>query len=298
MRYPELQLDIGLWQNKPDEDIKKDVSSALLEFQRKPNLYWLSLEELTKLLDGTRTDHPIYQSEHTALTELVNWAAFGETEYAAWMSDQFAGFYKCPRLIISKKFEERGKVRILNVAACLSITSKQCLRIAEAFLGVEPNTLTDPEELRDRPIEFNLPEEKSFPELVKILTGKTIQELFAEKLKTQQDAEVLVAQNKNAIKNAYSLESKILAGANLEQQALAMGYAINQFRDCPGISNMDALKMLGAFDGVYYFGTLSAKSGKYEYKSGNCRVCKAETLVGPCNVCVPCEKKFDSGELR
>lgn len=298
MSHLELQLDIGLWQNKPDEDIQKDVSSALLEFRRKPNLYWLSLEELTKLLDGTRTDHPIYQSERTALTELINWAAFGETECAVWISDQFEGFYKCPRLIVSKKFEERGKVRILNAAVCLPLTSKQCLRMAEAFLGVEPDTLTDPEELRERPIEFNLPEGRSFPELVKVLTGSAIQELFTEKLKTQQDAEILVAQNKTAIINAHSLEGKILAGANLEQQALAMGYAINQFRDCPGISNIDALRMLGAFDRVYYFGTLSTSSGKYEYKSGNCKVCKAEALVGPCNICVPCEAKFDSGELR
>ena len=291
----ELALPVANWK-KPQEVIAQDLASVILEFQRKPNIYWSTLEELVRLTDTNRTDNAIFQSENIATTETVSWAAFSDAECLVWISPRVEGFYKWSRVVVSRKYEENGIVRVQSVAVCLPLSPTQCTRVYEAFASA-PNSLDD-EKFNNRPVEFNLPEGKTFNDLVFNLTKKTLAELTAEKMAALNDAREVADNNYTAIHRARTPYEEVVVGTRIEQELIARGHLINQLRDCPGISNMDALKMLGAFDRVYYFGDLSTKSGKYEYKSGNCRVCKAETLVGPCNVCVPCEKKFDSGELH
>lgn len=291
--YPELQLNIGLWQKKTDKERKNDLAAALLDFQRKPNIYWLTLEELTKLLDETRIDKPIYLAEFEALNENINWAAFGETPCLAWITPEHEGFYETTRIIASKKYEEGGKVRILSVATFLPVSLKQCLRIAEFFMDLPQNTLVDPEEIRNRPLEFNLPEGRSFPELVKILTGKSIQELFTEKIKAQTDAGEIINQNSVTIRNSSTKLEQIFVGANIEQQALARGYQLDRFRDCPGITNTEALGILGVLNKIFLLPNVNVEADKYNYnKFDICRMCKKLKMVCPppegCNVCHDC----------
>lgn len=298
MAYPELQLDIGLWQNKTDKERVQDFSSALLEFQRRPNIYWITAGQLKKVRETARTDHPIFQSEALALDETIKWLEQGMTQYSICINPSKEGFYLWPRAILSKRFEENGQARALNIAVCLPLAPQECSRLARAFVQHSPLAIdsSNPESLRSRPIHFNLPPEKDFQALVKILTlGINIQTLFAEKLQALEDADKILEQYHEAIRNSATRERQIFTGAQIEHQAIARGYLINQFRDCPGISNFEALKKLGSFDKVYFYS--SAKDWDNKFTPGVCRICKADTLVGPCKICKPCEEKFDKGEM-
>lgn len=305
MKTIELQLDIGLWQNKTDKERKEDLSAAILDFQRKPHLYCLDLEQLARLLDGTRTDHPIFQSEDEALAETMQWAAFGETQCLAWITTEAEGFYKTTRIILSRKYEEGGKVRIVNVAAFSPITKTQCLRLAEAFMNCPSGTFTDVEEIRNRPLEFNLSEGKSFPELVKIVTGKEMFELFEDKLRAQQDSEEVISANNTAINQSSTLIEHIKVGAQIELQLIARGHLINQFRDCPGRLNGEILRMLGGFNKGSLFDrfmqTAPLNPDKFDTEK-TCAICHQKRKVWPtekegCDVCQECNAADNNKQL-
>lgn len=292
----ELALPVANWK-KPQEVIAQDLASVILEFQRKPNIYWSTLEELVRLTDTNRTNHTVYQNENVATIETVEWAAFSDAECLAWISQRVEGFYKWSRIVVSRKYEENSIVRVQSVAVCLPLTPKQCKRVYEAFAGI-PNGSLENEEFNNRPVDLNLPKGKTFNDLVLTLTGKTIAELTVEKMAALADGREVASNNYTAINRASTFYEQVRVGATIEQELIARGHKINQLRDCPGMLNIEAFATFRVFERTNYSQTILPDSGKYEYKSGNCRVCKSETLVGPCNICVPCEKKFDSGELR
>ncbi|TSC88766.1 MAG: hypothetical protein G01um10145_792 [Microgenomates group bacterium Gr01-1014_5] len=290
----ELALPVANWK-KSQEVIAQDLASVILEFQRKPNIYWTTLEELVRLTDTNRTNHPVYQNENTATTETVSWAAFSDAECLAWISSRVDGFYKWSRVVVSRKYEENGIVRVQSVAVCLPLSPTQCVRVYEAFADA-PNSLDD-EEFNDRPVEFNLPEGKTFNDLVLTLTKKTIAQLTAEKMAALKDGREIAGNNHTAIISASTLYEQVFVGAKIEQEIIARGHLINQLRDCPGILNSEMLNLMTSdtFPGVATLQNID----KFKTRRA-CASCGFEKYVwgaedGGCNVCLKCNLEYDLG---
>lgn len=301
MSKTELVLPIGNWQNKSETERIEDFSSALLELERRPNLYWITIDQLENLKKGTRTDTPHFQSEYLALESEINWAINRPEKYAAWISPQLEGVYPSARIILSKKYNDGEKVRILNVAICLALDKPATISLANIFSQYSScnNKCLDTEKFRAAPIYFDLPKNIEFANIVEILSREKIEDIFERKIKAKSDAEQMLKPHQDKISNENSLFGQILIGASLEQQALSQGYLLNKFRDCPGILNTEALRQFGAFDSMFNF--LTTNPDRYSYNdTGECKKCKeikkvASVKDGGCGVCRDCQIKFDLG---
>ncbi|MDO8452468.1 MAG: hypothetical protein Q7S79_01825 [bacterium] len=288
----ELALPVANWQNKTSGERTQDLSSAALELQRKANIYWTTPEQLVRLTDTNRTDHSIYRSETTATIEMVEWAAFSGAECLVLISGEKKGFYQSTRVVLSKKYEDGGRgVRILNIAVCLPIAPEECVELYEEFAGAFTDAVSA-EDFRDRPVEFNLPEGKSFDDLVRSLTGKTISALMDEKLVATKDAREIVQGYAEKIGRASTLYEQILVGARIEQELIDRGYQINQFRDCPGVSNTEALQEL--LNPNFMLASIGYDTSPRDYKfdkEGLCTVCGLHKRdLGPCDMCEFCDR--------
>src|SRR5690606_16798646 len=96
------------------------------------------------------------------------------------------------------------------------------------------------------------------------------------------------------IRRANSRRDYINAGAFGERFMQSRGWKLNPLA-CPGKFNTEILATeftLNSFV-VDIFGNIRA-TGKWEYKTGSCRICKEHGgPVGPCSICQECERKFD-----
>lgn len=292
MSIQELALPVANWK-KPQEAIVSDIASVILDFQRKPNIYWTTPSELLRLADTNRKGNEIYNNETTATLEMVLWAAFSDTEYLAWISEPKRGFYKSLRGVLCKKFEEGKNIRIMNVAFFLPLNSTQSINLFEVFANIPKNTLEAEDNISTRPVEFNLPENKTFGDLVYLLTGKTISELTSDKISALNEAKIVVQKKYQAILSTRTIFDEILVGAIIEQNLISLGHAIHLLGDCPGILNSEALKILQTSLGIYI-----KNPDRYKYdKTAVCRRCGTEKKVADCKICRECQILFDQEEL-
>ena len=297
----ELALPVANWQNKTSGERVQDIASVALEWQRKTNIYWTTPSQLLRLVDTNRSDNETYLKETTATIETVMWAAYSDAECLGWISTEKEDFYKCARVILSKKYTDGKEIRILSIAECVPLPPERCVEIYEEFAEVFDTGL-DAEEFRDRPVEFNLAKGKSFDDLVKSLTGRTLSELMAIKLATLKDATKVEQNSSNSIAQAHTKIEQIFVGAKIEQELIKLGYRIDQLRDCPGESNLDALKKLRSL-GILEGGNGVMKvlnPDRYKYdKLDTCLKCNQEKMIASppqgCGICRDCQIYFDLG---
>ncbi len=285
----ELALPVANWQNKSSNERTQDIASALLEFQRQPNVYWTTPDQLIRLTDTNKDSDLVYKSETTATYEEIRWILESDAECLVWISPAKEGFYKCARVVLKKKYE--GGKRILNIAVCLPIDYQHCKRLYTAFAGINFAEIDD-QDFRDRPVEFNLPEGKTLDNLVIKLSGKSIYELMQAKTIALQDANEIEKKKSKEIDTANTLFEQIVVGASIEQEMIAKQYLINQFDDCPGKLNSQILNELKNTK------VLARNPDRYEYnKFAHCRRCGQEKWVADCKICRDCQILYDNEEL-
>ena len=295
----ELALPVANWQNKTHEARTQDIASVALEWQGETNIYWTTPEQIIRLTDTNKTDTPTGFSENTATFEIVQWF-FGNAECLGWLSALKEGIYTTTRLGLKKKYTDGGReIRVLNVDIYLKIPVDKCVGLYAMFVGENVEDIT-PEDFRDRPIEFNLPEGKDFNGLVKEFTGKTIPELMAIKTQAVKDGVEIEKENAKAIKDAATRYEQVQVGARIERGLLERGYPIDRPTGCPGVSNTEALRMLNSVfrDGINNLVLLNPDRYVYD-KYDKCKKCEEVKLVASpprgCGVCRDCQTNFDLG---
>lgn len=297
----ELALPVANWLNKTSKERAQDIASVALEWQGKANIYWTTPEQIVRLTDTNRTDNETYSSENTATFEIVQWF-FSDAECLAWISALKKGFYKTTRLGLKKKYTDGGrKIRVLNVDVYLKIPPEECAKIYSDFVSEEVERDITPEDFRDRPVEFNLPEGKTFDDLIRKFTDKGLVELMAEKDKATKDAAEIEQENAEEIQSARTEYQQIFVGARIEDELIKRGHAIKESTGCPGVSNREARAMLEA--------NVKAGIGEPEIKNPDrygsyskkdiCKKCGEEKMVCPppqgCGICRDCQILFDLG---
>lgn len=301
----ELALPVANWQNKTSEERTQDIASVALEWQGEANIYWLTSGQVVRLTDTNKTNTETGFMENTATFEIVDWMAYGESDCLAWISALKDGVYTTTRLGLKKKYTDgRREIRVLNVDVYLEVPPEECVRLYSKFAGEDVEDLSV-EDFRDRPVEFNLPEGKTFNDLVREFTGKTIAELTAIKTQALSDGAGVEKRNRKAIESAGTIYEQIVAGARAEQELIELGYRIDRPIGCPGISNREALKRLNIFGvpegGIGVVEILNPDRYTYD-KYDKCKKCEQVKLVASspqgCGVCRDCQIKFDSGEYE
>lgn len=297
----ELALDTSKWVGKSPKYLIEDLASAILEFGRKINPYWLDYEAIKKLKKSTRRDTPIFAREYKALEQIGNWLLEDGDKYYAWISSS-CDLYPTSRIIVGKKFTEGVLCASLNRALCITNDPADCLHIANllAEFSSKSSIFTDSEQLRSQIITFNIPQNTSLAEFLigtlgylseieKIQTGQDMQ----DKAGAREEAKIIVLDNYRRIQNTPSGIAQIYIGASIEEQLLARGYQVNKFGDCPGITNTEALGILGAFSKIFMLSNPNPEADKYTYnKLDTCRMCNKLKMVCPppqgCSVCRDC----------
>lgn len=293
----ELASPVANWKNKTSSEIIEDIASLALEWQRETNIYWTTPSQLLRLVDTNPNSNSIHLLEKTETIETVMWSAFSEAECLAWVSGP--GFYKNGRVVLSKKYTDEisNKIRILNISHCLAVSANDYISIYEKYSGVT-NTNLQIEDFRDRPVEFNLAENESFDDLVFELTGKTITELANLKNSALKAATEVEKENSTNIQNATGLIEQIITGAKIEQGLVNKGFNIHTLRDCPGISNTEALQIISNLFGTKNGNIIIYNPDRYTYdKLSNCRKCGDIKMVASppkgCGICRDCQILFD-----
>lgn len=297
----ELALPVANWQKKTSEERTQDIASVALEWQGKANIYWTTPEQIIRLTDTNKTDTETGFNENTATFEVVQWF-FSDAECLGWLSALKDGVYETTRFGLKKKYSDGGrKIRILNVDVYLKIPVDECIGLYAKFVGEDVGDISV-EDFRDRPVEFNLPEGKTFNDLIREFTGKNLVELMSEKDVVTQDATKIEQENSNGIESAGTEYKQILVGARIEEELIKRGHAISRSIGCPGVSNREALRMLNALsvpeDGMGVIKTLNPDRYVYD-KYDKCKKCEEmKMVVSPpqgCGICRDCQILFDLG---
>ncbi len=248
--------------------IVENLASAHLESWLIPDPYHFTVSKDGKLLfPGTgkpvenyvAKDTPVQKAEHSALVTIEAWARENTNGYVLWVSPpHLASGYELAKFTVSVlSVDGVNAKRLENTAVLNDLSAKECLKIANKISSV---AYINPELLRSNPIFLEPPQGMSIIDFLRqyippasaweqIKTGAHYQE--------KEKARVIYAEKE--LVNTETLRS---GGANP-----------NGRFSCP----------LGAYD------TFLLHSYAEGWHAGNCRVCKRNTEVGPCQICKSCE---------
>lgn len=246
----------------------ENLASAHLESWLIPDPHHFTLSSNGKLLfPGTNKPVENYVAKTTAVQkaeyeslQIIQTAAHKNAfRYVLWVSPPKVEIgYELAKFTLSElSVDKMGRKRLDNVAVLNNLSARECLKITNKL---SPVAYISPELLRSNPIFVEPPQGIS---IIDFLSRYIPPKEAWEKIKTG-----VHLQEKEKARVIYANEQFV------DTETLRSGGANPNGRySCP----------LGAYD------TFLLHSQQESWHTGNCRVCKRNTEVGPCSICKECE---------
>lgn len=315
-----LALDTRKWLPKPGEEVgiakqraSEDLAYAIREqldtkdFEKSINPGRFLVNERGKLEnpifgeieDILREETEIDRLENEAFRKIQDWASSNNEGVVVWISPPIEGVYSETRIIVNE-IKHLAKQKCVEYKAIRSnLTTDECLQIARQLVckgAFGLGELEDDKSLRKNPIEIDL-NEKAWIDLIEDLVPNSS---LGESIKSGKDIKGIKAAKKIAeeiINDTYKTvaflgeQNHLIAGACIEDLASKKGYEMQPYGSC-GTSNKIFLKR--SINDIFFADSFSNLNNTkdWDYAEGVCRVCEENSMVGPCGICINCEKYF------
>ncbi|MFH1863893.1 MAG: hypothetical protein ABIJ85_03235 [bacterium] len=255
------------WESEIDErSLAAQLISVSKETNREPDYCHFEVQNRIlidpvtqrSILPEIKRGTNLQEIEYQVAVQIQDWAVKNESGIAIWVSPR-NNIYPCEKISIHKIAYTWDGTKVIQNSYIL-------------FDAVFRN----PEELR-KFIFTEKDTEKSIPE---ILTW--IEQASKKTLNTNS------SNYKETAKTAMYFAQRIRSGIppeTITREMREAGFLGQNPISCPGKSTTFS-NLLESRSSISIF---SSTEG---WHSGICRICHAPTLVGPCSICSPCEKKF------
>jgi hypothetical protein len=307
---PKVGEDVGLAKQRASEDLayaireqldtkdlKKCINSGSFVVNEKGKLENPLFGEIENVL---RNETNIDRLENEAFRKIQDWANSEDEGVVVWISPPLDGVYSEARIVVNEIETKDLDKCVVFRAIRSNLTSKECVEVAnKLYKGFkEAFVVIDADEVRKSPIPLSVPKNMHWTEVLgEIVPENEIwnvvrnNEDIKELKKARVVAEKIIYKSYKYLKLSNNAHEHLVAGAFIEDLAREEGYSM-QLRGSCGVSNNLALKR--SLRGVFTTKLDNKIDGEksWGYTRGVCVVCKNESLVGPCSVCVSCENKF------